>query len=273
MKFLRKKSTLVALAILILIGISPALLSFSILQNPSTINPRMRLLPPSRQHPFGTDQFGRDLLARVLVGSKISFLVGFSVTALALTAGTPLGLLAGYFRTLNMPIMRLVDAMMAFPSILLALSLAAILGKPSVLNIIIAIGVVYTPRIARLVYSVTIVLREITFVEAAKAVGAGTMRILYRHILINLISPVLVYSTFVFAFAILEAAALDFLGVGVPPEIPSWGGMINENRVYIFLSPWGIIFPGLFLALTVLSLNIIGDNLRDFLDPRLRRLV
>lgn len=273
MKFLRKKSTLIALTILILIGLSPTLLSFSILQNPTTINPRMRLLPPSRQHLFGTDQFGRDLLARVLAGSKISFLVGFSVTILALIAGVPLGLVAGYFRVLNTPIMRLVDAMMAFPSILLALSIAAILGRPSILNVVIAISVVYTPRIARLVYSTTIVLREITFVEAARAVGAGSARILYRHILINLISPVLVYSTFIFAFAILEAAALDFLGVGIPPEVPSWGGMINENRVYIFLAPWGIIFPGIFLAITVLSLNIIGDNLRDFLDPRLRRFV
>ncbi|MEN3009441.1 MAG: ABC transporter permease [Candidatus Bipolaricaulaceae bacterium] len=273
MKFLKRKSTIVASAILLLICLSPIVLAFHILPNPFALNPRARLLPPSCRHPFGTDQFGRDVLARVLEGSKTSLLIGAAVASISLLAGIPIGLCAGYFRLLTTILMRLVDALMAFPSILLALSLMAILGKPSVVNVIIAIAIVYTPRIARLVYGATLVIRELSFVEAAQAIGASTVRILYKHVLTNLISPVLVYATFIFAFAILEAAALDFLGVGIPPEVPSWGGMINENRVYIFLAPWGILFPGLFLGATVFALNVIGDNLRDFLDPRIKRLL
>lgn len=273
MKFFKKPSTIIALIILFLISTSPILIALKILPNPNTIDPKNRLLPPSAKNIMGTDQFGRDVLARAVEGSKTSLLVGFSVASVSLCAGIPIGLLAGYFSSLTTILMRLVDALMAFPSILLALALAAVLGKPSVTNVIIAIAVVYTPRIARLVFSTTIILREMTFIEAARALGTNTMRILLKHILPNLISPVLVYSTFIFAFSILEASALDFLGVGIPPEVPSWGGMINENRVYVFLAPWTVAFPGVFLALTVLSLNIIGDNLRDFLDPRLKRLM
>jgi peptide/nickel transport system permease protein len=166
--------------------------------------------------------------------------------------------------------MRVVDGLMAFPSIMLALAFMAILGKPSLINVIIAVGTVYTPRMARIIYGSTLQLRESGYVEAARALGAGDLRILLRHIVINLLSPVIVQATFTFAFSMLEVAVLDFLGVGVPPYIPSWGAMINEGQVFIQRAPWVIIFPGIFLALTVLSLNLVGDALRDQLDPKLR---
>ena len=167
--------------------------------------------------------------------------------------------------------MRFVDAMMAFPAIILALSLIAILGKPGILNVIIAVGMVWAPRMVRVVYSSTLSLRENTYVEAARALGMQPSRILVRHIAINLLSPVIVQATFTFAFSIMEVAALNFLGVGIPPYIASWGGMMNEGRTYITRAPWIILFPGLFLAMAVLSFNLLGDALRDRLDPKLRR--
>lgn len=273
MKFFKRKTSIFAAIILSVIVLIAIITPFLRLINPHEVNPKMRLLPPSRHNLFGTDQFGRDILARTLAGSRVSLIVGMSVALLSLVFGIPLGLISGYFRPASLFLMRLVDALMAFPSILLALALMAILGKPSIVNVIIAVGIVYIPRVARLVYSATLVLRETTFVEAARAIGSSTFRILWRHILVNLISIVIVQSTFTFAFAVLEAAALDFLGVGIPPEIPSWGGMINENRLYLTIAPWTVVFPGFFLLLTVLSLNLLGDNLRDFLDPYLRRLV
>jgi len=273
MKFVKRKSSIFALFILLAMAIIAIFSPLRSLPDPYSVNAKARLLPPSRHNLFGTDQFGRDVLSRTLLGSKVSLTVGISVAAFSLIFGIPFGLVSGYFRAASLFLMRLVDALMAFPSILLALALMAILQKPSIVNVIIAVGIVYVPRTARLVYSATLVLRENTFVEAAKAIGVSTFRILWRHILVNLISIVIVQSTFVFAFAVLEAAALDFLGVGIPPEVPSWGGMINENRVYFVLAPWTVIFPGLFLGVTVLSLNLLGDNLRDYLDPRLRRLL
>jgi len=172
-----------------------------------------------------------------------------------------------------MVIMRVVDAIMAFPAIILALALMAIMGKPGMVNVIIAVGMVWAPRMVRVVYSSTLSLRENTYVEAARALGASSGRILIRHIAVNLLSPVIVQSTFTFAFSIMEVAALNFLGVGIPPYVPSWGGMMNEGRMYIIRAPWIIIFPGVFLALSVLSFNLLGDALRDRLDPRLRNIV
>lgn len=269
-KLLRRKTTVFAIAILTaIIGVtafSPWLVPY----DPYRMNPRHRLLSPRAAHLFGTDSFGRDVLSRTLVGGRTSLAIGAAVATASLTLGIPIGMMAGYFSVLGLGLMRLVDAVMAFPSIMLALAFMAIMGRTGMVNVILAVGVVYIPRMARVVYSSTLVLRDLAYVEAARAVGASTVRILLRHILVNLLSPVIVQSTFTFAFSVLEAAALDFLGVGVPPEVPSWGGMINESRLFIMLAPWTVVFPGTFLAVTVLALNLLGDALRDLLDPRLR---
>lgn len=241
--------------------------------DPQELDPANRLQPPSFSHLFGTDLFGQDVLSRVLWGSRISLLTGTAVSSIAILLGVPLGLLSGYYLRAGFLLMRVVDGLMAFPSIMLALGFMAILGKPSLFNVIIAIGVVYIPRMARIVYGATLQLREATYVEAAKALGAATWRIILRHILPNLLSPIIVQATFTFAFSMLEAAVLDFLGVGVPPYVPSWGGMINEGQIFIQVAPWVIVFPGVFLAITVLSLNLMGDALRDQLDPKLRRAI
>ena len=232
-----------------------------------------RLQGPNRTHLLGTDHVGRDILSRVLSGTRITILLGVSISAFALCVGLPIGMLAGFFDRFGLVAMRIVDALMAFPAIILALALMAILGKPGVFNVILAVGLVWAPRMVRVVYSATLTLRESVFVEAARALGANTSRILLRHIAINLISPVIVQATFTFAFSIMEVAALNFLGVGIPPYVASWGGMMNEGRTYVIRAPWIILFPGLFLATAVLSFNLVGDALRDRLDPKLRRLM
>ena len=232
-----------------------------------------RLQSPNWTHLLGTDHFGRDILSRSLSGTRVTLLIGVSISVLALCVGLPLGMLAGFFDRFGLIIMRVVDALMAFPAIILALALMAIFGKPGILNVILAVGLVWTPRMIRVVYSATLTLRESVFVEASRALGVSTSRILLRHIAVNLISPVIVQATFTFAFSIMEVAALNFLGVGIPPHVASWGGMMNEGRTYIIRAPWIIMFPGLFLATAVLSFNLVGDALRDRLDPKLRRVM
>lgn len=232
-----------------------------------------RLQGPNRTHLLGTDHFGRDILSRALSGTRITLLLGVSISAFALCVGLPIGMLAGFFDRFGLIVMRVVDALMAFPAIILALALMAILGKPGIANVILAVGLVWAPRMVRVVYSATLTLRESVFVEAARALGVKTSRILLRHIAINLISPVIVQATFTFAFSIMEVAALNFLGVGIPPYVASWGGMMNEGRTYVIRAPWIILFPGLFLATAVLSFNLVGDALRDRLDPKLRRIM
>jgi len=232
-----------------------------------------RLQPPNASHLFGTDNFGRDILSRAFSGTRITLLLGLAIAGFALLLGLPIGTLSGYYDTFGLVAMRVVDALMAFPAIVLALALMAIFGRQGILNVVIAVGLVWTPRMIRVVYSSTLSLRETTYVEAARAIGASPSRILLRHVVINLLSPVIVQATFTFAFSIMDVAALNFLGVGIPPYIPSWGGMMNEGQTYIIRAPWIIVFPGLLLALSVLSFNIIGDALRDRLDPRLRRIM
>lgn len=267
---LRRKVVIFALSLLfclVLISIlAPVISPF----DPQELDPMNRLQSPNSSHWFGTDSFGQDVLSRVLWGARLSLLTGTAITSIALICGIPLGVISGYYTKLGLILMRVVDGLMAFPSIMLALAFMAILGKPGLINVIIAVGTVYTPRMARIIYGSTLQLRESGYVEAARALGAGDLRILLRHIVINLLSPVIVQATFTFAFSMLEVAVLDFLGVGVPPHIPSWGTMINEGQVFIQRAPWVIIFPGIFLALTVLSLNLVGDALRDQLDPKLR---
>ncbi|HKV44815.1 MAG TPA: ABC transporter permease [bacterium] len=237
--------------------------------DPIALNVPDRLLPPGHAHPFGTDEFGRDILSRTLYGARLSLLVGVLVTVLSTGAGIVVGLAAGASPRADRVLMRIMDGLMAFPDILLAIALMASLG-PSVRNVVIALGVVYTPRIARVVRAAVLVVIRQEYVEAARAVGASGARILARHILVNCASPVIVQATFITAYAMLGEAALSFLGVGIPPQVPTWGGIISAGQVYLRQAAWISIFPGTAIVLSVLALNLIGDGLRDFLDPRLR---
>lgn len=229
-----------------------------------------RLRGPSGAHWLGTDELGRDVYARIVHGGRYSLLIAAGTALGAVLMGTLLGLVAGFFKRLDGPLMRLVDAMMSFPDILLAIALVAILG-PSMFNVVLALVLVYTPRVARVVRASTLVLRELLFVEAARAVGVSTPLILWRHILPNLISPVLVQLSFIFAYAILAEAGLSFLGVGVPPEIPTWGTMVAGSQSYAHQAFWVVLFPGLAIIFTALSLQLVGDGVRDLLDPKLKK--
>jgi len=239
---------------------------------PEQIEPINRLSPPNWLHWFGTDHFGRDTLSRLIHGSRLALLIGVGVVSFALATGVPIGILSALFPRLGRVLMRIVDVMMAFPSLLLALGLIVILGQ-GVANAILAIGVIYLTTTARITYGVTLRLREEVYVEAARSMGAGTIWLISKHILPNMISPLLVQASFVFAFAQLGAASLDFLGLGAPPEIPSWGNMLAESRIYITRAPWLLFFPGMMIVLTAFSLNLVGDVLRDRLDPRFRDML
>jgi peptide/nickel transport system permease protein len=229
-----------------------------------------RLARPSAAHLLGTDELGRDLFARIAFGGRYSLTIALLTALGAVAGGTLLGLVAGFFQRLDAAVMRLVDAMMSFPDILLAIALVGILG-PSMVNVVFALVLVYTPRVARVVRASTLVVRELTFVEAARAIGAPTARILWRHVLPNLVSPIIVQGSFIFAYAILAEAALSFLGVGVPPEIPTWGTMVAGSQAYAHQALWIVLFPGLAIIVTALSLQLLGDGIRDLLDPRLRK--
>jgi len=267
---LRRKAVvagLVVLAAILILAISAPMLSP---YSPSKLSLANRLKPPSGVNLLGTDDFGRDVFTRAAIAGRLSLVVGLSVVAVSCILGVTLGLLAGFFRRLDAPLARLIDAMMAFPDILLAISLVAALG-PSVVNVVIALGIVYAPRLARVVRASTLVIRELPYVEAARALGVSTPRILVRHVLRNLLSPILVQGTFIFASAMLAEAGLSFLGVGVSPSVPTWGTMIAQGRQYLDQAPWILFFPGLAIVLAVLSLQLVGDGLRDLLDPRLAK--
>jgi peptide/nickel transport system permease protein len=258
---------------LVLLGVIVVALAAPLLTGiePTALDPRGRLSPPSAQHLFGTDNFGRDVFSRTVWGARLSLEIGFLVSALTVLSGTAVGLAGGYFRRLDTPIMRLMDSMMAFPGIVLAIGLMAALGA-SKFNVVTALTVVYTPRLARVVRSIVLSIREMQFAEAAQAQGTSSLRILLRHILPNCLSPLIVQGTFIFAEAVLGEASLSFLGAGTPPYIPSWGNMLGEARAYLRDAPWTMLFPGLSLTLTVLALNLLGDGIRDVLDPRLRKV-
>ncbi|HEY6356151.1 MAG TPA: ABC transporter permease [Burkholderiaceae bacterium] len=229
-----------------------------------------RLKAPSTLHWLGTDELGRDLYARIVHGARYSLAIAAFTAVGAVLCGTALGLVAGFFRQLDAPLMRVVDAMMSFPDILLAIALVAILA-PSLANVVLALVLVYTPRVARVVRASTLVVRELLFVEAVRALGARTSRILWRHILPNLMSPILVQLSFIFAYAILAEAGLSFLGVGVPPDIPTWGTMVAGSQQYAHRAFWIVLFPGLAIVITALSLQLLGDGVRDLLDPKLKK--
>jgi len=231
-------------------------------------NFRDRMAPPGLQHWMGTDHFGRDILSRVLFGARISLLIGLTVTLITAAAGVFIGALAGYFRKLDGPLMRLMDAFMAFPSIILAIAISSVLGA-SVINVILALSIAATPHTARIVRASVLVVREMEYVEAARAMGANHARILVRHVLANAMAPLVVRMTYVFAVAILVEAVLSFIGVGPPPPTPTFGGIVANGRDFIVTAPWITIAPGIAIVISVLGLNLLGDGLRDVLDPRL----
>jgi peptide/nickel transport system permease protein len=259
-------SLLLLLAMVIVAVFAPVIAPF----DPNFVNPADRLEPPSSTYRFGTDDLGRDVFSRVIYGARISLLVGVTVMVGATVIGSLIGLAAGYYRKADTPLMRLMDGLEAFPSILLALVIMATLG-PAVENVIVALSVVYTPNIARLVRGTTLMNRQQTYVESARAIGMRDLPILRRYIFANSLSPLIVQCTFVVAFAILTEASLSFLGAGVPPDIPTWGSIVSSGQPRLQQAWWISVFAGTFLFATVLATNLIGDGLRDALDPRSRR--
>ncbi len=230
-----------------------------------------RLLPPSASHPFGTDHLGRDVLSRVIYGTRTSMIMGFSVVLLAVLIGLPLGLIAGYFGgKVDLVIMRITDIFLAFPPLLLALLIASTIGR-GMINAILALAISWWPWYTRLVRGMAISVKERPYVEAARSMGIGSIKIILRHILPNSVSPLIVQATMDIGSAILEAAALSFLGLGVQPPTPDWGLMISEGKDYFLNYPWYPVFPGLAILITVIAFNMLGDALRESLDPRLRR--
>jgi peptide/nickel transport system permease protein len=268
-RFLANRSFVIGGALFLLVVLIALLADVIAPFDPLKNNFRYRLGAPNATHLFGTDNFGRDVLSRVLHGSRVSLLIGLLVVALTGVFGTMIGAVSGYVRHLDNTIMRVMDGFMAFPPILLAIAIGAVLG-PSLLNAVIALAVAYTPRTARIVRASVLVVREAEYVEAARALGAGHMRILFRHILANSLAPLLVQLTFIFALSILAEAVLSFIGVGPPPPTPTFGNIIADGRNYIAEAPWITLWPGLAIMITVLGLNLLGDGLRDVLDPRLK---
>jgi peptide/nickel transport system permease protein len=233
---------------------------------------RKGLWPPSREFPLGTDEFGRDMLSRIIHGARISLQVGIIATAISAVIGVILGAIAGYFGgRIDYLIQGMVDISWAFPTVLFALFLIAVLG-PSLTNVMISVGLGYWGGYARVVRGQVLSLREWEFITAAHAIGASDLRIMFRHIMPNIVAPVIIMSTLMMADAILIEATLSFLGMGAQPPIPSWGSILSAGRAHMRLAPWETIFPGIAIMLTVLGFNLLGDGLRDALDPRLRNL-
>jgi peptide/nickel transport system permease protein len=269
-KLFGRRVVLVGAAILIVVALAALLAPWITPYDPMAFRIVDRLQSPRATHWFGTDELGRDVFSRVVFGARYSLMIGALVVIVSMVCGVMLGLTAGFFRRLDGPIMRVVDAMMSFPDILLAIALVAVLGA-SMANVIIALAIVYTPRVARVVRASTLVVRELLYIEAARALGVSTWRILFIHILHNIASPILVQGTFIFAYAVLAEAGLSFLGVGVPPELPTWGTMIASGQQFAHQAIWLVMFPGVAIVLSALSLQMVGDGFRDLLDPKLRK--
>jgi peptide/nickel transport system permease protein len=269
-RFVKRNPTLVFGFVLLGLMSLIALLAPLITGDPLTMKPSERLKAPSLDVWFGTDHLGRDVYARTVHGARVSLLVGICVALVSMVIGLAIGLMAGFFKFVETIVMRLMDGLMAIPAILLAIALVS-LTKASVIIVIVAIVIPEIPRVVRLVRAVVLSQREQPYVEAAVASGSRVPKILWRHILPATLPPLIVQSTYVCASAILIEAALSFLGAGTPPEIPTWGNMIATSRLYLGRAPWTIFCPGLALALVVLAVNLVGDGLRDQLDPRISR--
>ena len=269
-KLFGRRIVLIVAAILALVALAALFAPWITPYDPRALKILDRLQSPRAAHWFGTDELGRDVFSRVVFGARYSLMIGALVVLVSVTCGLLLGLAAGFFRRLDAPIIRVVDAMMSVPDILLAIALVAVLGA-SMTNVIVALAIVYTPRVARVVRASTLVVRELLFIEAARALGVATWRILFIHVLQNIASPILVQATFIFAYAVLAEAGLSFLGVGVPPELPTWGTMIASSQQFAHRAIWLALFPGIAIVLCALSLQMVGDGFRDLLDPKLRK--
>jgi peptide/nickel transport system permease protein len=267
---IRRNPTIFIGAVLLVVLVAMALAAPWIAGDPFRQAPINRLRPPSEPFWFGTDQFGRDVFSRTVYGARVSLIVGFAVAALSSLIGLAVGLVCGYFRRVDAVIMRAMDGIMAIPSILLAIALIT-LTRPGLGIVIAAIVIPEVPRVVRVVRSVVLSIRAQPYVESAIAGGTRNTKLLVRHILPNTLAPLIVQATYVCASAMLIEAGLSFLGAGVPPEIPSWGNIIAQGRTFFQIAPWSIFIPGAFLAVTVLAVNMLGDGLRDRLDPRLAR--
>lgn len=270
--FTRRYPTVVGGALVLIVITALTVASPYISSDPLDLNPINRLKVPSAEYLFGTDYLGRDIYSRTLHGGRISLTVGIGAAVFATLIGLVIGLVSGYSRAVDAVMMRIMDGLMAIPEILLAIVLVAITSA-SIENVIMAITIPEVPRVARLVRSIVLTIREQPYVEAAISIGTGIPKLLFRHILPNTMAPLIVQMTYVFASAVIMEALLGFIGAGTPPEIPSWGNIMAEGRIYFQLAPWIIFFPGTFLTLTVLAVNVFGDGLRDMLDPRLARRV
>ena len=262
----RNRMAMVGGTLLLLILLMALLAPLLTHNDPLAMDVANRLKAPSAAHWFGTDEFGRDIYSRVLYGSQISMKVGFAVVVITSAVGLVLGLYSAYYRRLDNLIMRINDGLMAFPAILLAIAIMAALG-PTIQNVIISISVVYIPTVARAVRAAAMVVREQTYIEAIRALGGKPGRIIWRHIAPNCLSPLIIQATFIFAYAVIIEASLSFLGAGTPPPQPSWGNILNDGRTVMRQAWWIMVFPGIAIAATVLGLNLIGDGLRDLLDP------
>ncbi|HVA38622.1 MAG TPA: ABC transporter permease [Candidatus Dormibacteraeota bacterium] len=269
-RFRRNPAALVGATVVALLVLAAIFAPVVARQDPLAQNLALGAAPPSAQHWFGTDKLGRDLFARIVYGARISIRIGFVAVGIAITAGTAAGAAAGYLGgAVDAALMALMDLMLAFPSIILAIGITTVLG-PSVNNLMIAIGIVYVPQYARLARSSVLQVKEMEFVEAARAVGARGPRLIARHIVPNILAPLIVQATLGVATAELESAGLSYLGLGARPPAPEWGAMLNDARDYWLNAPWALIFPGVAITLTVLAFNLFGDGLRDALDPKLR---
>lgn len=268
--FYRRKIALGGLLFIVLLLIFALFAPYIATFDPQEMNPVDKLRSPDGTYYFGTDNFGRDIFSRVVFGARTSLTGSAGVILFSLSIGVLIGVSSGYFRRIEPYLMRLIDVLMAFPPLLLALVLVSILGR-GMGNVIIAVGATYLTRTTRIVYGLTLKLREEPYIEAAISSGVKQKWIILKHILPNMMSPLIVQATFTFAFSLLDMAALDFLGLGIPPSIPSWGNMLSEGRMYLTRAPWLLIFPGACIVLTVLSFNLVGDVLRDRLDPHFRR--
>ncbi|WP_235351028.1 ABC transporter permease [Brevibacterium sp. UCMA 11752] len=256
--------------IVLAIVVAVAILGPVFAGDPLTLNPSQRLAPPSLDHLFGTDNYGRDTFARAVAGARVSLLVGAVTALITSVLGAIVGLFAAYNRIADTILMRISDGLMAFPAILLAIAIMAAMGQQTS-NVIIALSIVFTPYVARIVRSAALVAKEQTYVEALRSQGASLFRILWINIFPNVLSPLIVQATFVFADSIITEAALSFLGAGVPPPAPSWGNMLLDGKTLIYSAWWMTVFPGAFIMSTILAVNLLGDGLRDLLDPTFNR--
>ena len=270
-RLLRQNSSVMFGAVLLVVMVAAAVLAPALFTvDPTELDPIARLRAPGAEQWCGTDMYGRDIYSRTIYGTRISLIVGLCAAVLSVAIGLGIGLIAGYVRLVDAVVMRVMDGIMAIPGILLAIAMIALAGA-SLTTVVVAITVPEIPRVVRLVRSVVLSIREEPYVEAAISVGTRLPLVLIRHVLPNTVGPLIVQGTYVCASAIITEAILSFLGAGIPPEIPSWGNIMAEGRTYFQIAPWIIFFPGIGLALTVLAVNVLGDGLRDTLDPRLAR--